>query len=106
MRKECLDRSLGCDDALTAYGKTRCLSFARAICALTQLHFKHLQCLNFGFVYSSPWGSLSMRRLWSGPSTRERSEDQRCKQILMLSALRVAPDVHKEALTVTNPAHS
>src|ERR1035438_3464589 len=106
MRKECLDRSLGCADTLTAYGRILCLSSDRASCALTQMHFKHLQCLNFDFVYLISWESLSSRCPMERPRHPREIREPKVQMILMLSALRVAPDVHQGALPIPNPAHS
>lgn len=106
MREECLDRSLGCDDTLTTYRRVPWLVTA-PIAASKKLHqFRRLQGVHCGLVSFTSWGSLHPRRPLERPSTRERREDQRCKEFLMLNAMRVWQVVHKGALPITNPAHS
>src|ERR1035437_1651694 len=106
MRKECLDRSLGCEDTLTTYGGTSCMASARTAISLGRKKIRDLQCLNLGLLYSSLRGSLHLRRPHGRFSACKNRQDQRCKEFLMHNALRVLPVVHKGALPITNTAHS
>lgn len=94
MRKENLDMSLGCDDALTAYGRMFCMAPARFACPQIPQQFKRLQCLNFRLLNSSLRGSLQLRRPHGRFVARTSRQDQRCKEFYMHNALRVAPVFH------------
>src|ERR1035437_2143404 len=106
MRKECLDRSLGCEDTLTTYGRTSYVASAWVAISLGRNKIRHLQCLNLGLLYSSLRGSLPLRRPHRRFSVCKSRQVQRCKEFLMQNALRVLPVVHEGALPITNPAHS
>src|ERR1035437_1968531 len=106
MRKEFLDRSLGCEDTITTYGKTLCMACARISGSQRRQKTRDLQCLNLGLLYSSLQGSLHLRRPHGRFSACKSRQIQRCKEFLMLNALRVLPVVHKGALPITNTAHS
>jgi hypothetical protein len=82
------------------------MASVRFDCPQKPQQFKHLQCLNFGLLNSSLRGSLHLRHPQGRFVACTSRQNQRCKEFLMLNALRVAPVVHQGALPITNPAHS